>query len=32
MNIERYLRIQKVLKARQPDLTLCLDQVHQAPA
>jgi tRNA (guanosine-2'-O-)-methyltransferase len=29
MNIERYLRIQEVLKARQPDLTLCLDQVHK---
>lgn len=29
MNPERYQRIQSVLKARQPDLTLCLEQVHK---
>jgi tRNA (guanosine-2'-O-)-methyltransferase len=29
MNPERYQRIQTVLKARQPDLTLCLEQVHK---
>lgn len=29
MNIERYQRIQQVLKARQPDLTLCLEEVHK---
>ncbi|WCE29822.1 tRNA (guanosine(18)-2'-O)-methyltransferase TrmH [Vibrio sp. SCSIO 43137] len=29
MNPERYSRIQTVLKARQPDLTLCLEQVHK---
>ncbi|MCA2016303.1 tRNA (guanosine(18)-2'-O)-methyltransferase TrmH [Vibrio tritonius] len=29
MNAERYARIQEVLKARQPDLTLCLEQVHK---
>lgn len=29
MNIERYNRIQTVLKARQPDLTLCLEEVHK---
>lgn len=29
MNIERYQRIQTVLKARQPDLTLCLEEVHK---
>ncbi len=29
MNIERYNRIQQVLKARQPDLTLCLEEVHK---
>ncbi|MZI92229.1 tRNA (guanosine(18)-2'-O)-methyltransferase TrmH [Vibrio sp. CAIM 722] len=29
MNSERYARIQQVLKARQPDLTLCLEQVHK---
>lgn len=29
MNIERYHRILEVLKARQPDLTLCLEQVHK---
>ncbi|MHA2939355.1 tRNA (guanosine(18)-2'-O)-methyltransferase TrmH [Vibrio sp. RC27] len=29
MNIERYNRIQEVLKARQADLTLCLEEVHK---
>ncbi|MGB2078349.1 MAG: tRNA (guanosine(18)-2'-O)-methyltransferase TrmH [Vibrio sp.] len=29
MNIERYQRITSVLKARQPDLTLCLEEVHK---
>ncbi len=29
MNIERFNRIQQVLKARQPDLTLCLEEVHK---
>ncbi len=29
MNLERYQRIQQVLKARQPDLTLCLEAVHK---
>ncbi len=29
MNSERYQRIQTVLKARQPDLTLCLEEVHK---
>ncbi|MGC9420996.1 MULTISPECIES: tRNA (guanosine(18)-2'-O)-methyltransferase TrmH [Vibrio] len=29
MNLERYLRIQEVLKARQPDLTVCLEEVHK---
>ncbi|MDN3679531.1 tRNA (guanosine(18)-2'-O)-methyltransferase TrmH [Vibrio tapetis subsp. quintayensis] len=29
MNIERYQRIQTVLKARQTDLTLCLEEVHK---
>lgn len=29
MNIERYQRIQTVLKARQADLTLCLEEVHK---
>jgi tRNA (guanosine-2'-O-)-methyltransferase len=29
MNLERYTRIQEVLKARQPDLTLLLEQVHK---
>ena len=29
MNIERYHRIQQVLKARQADLTLCLEEVHK---
>ncbi len=29
MNLERYNRIQEVLKARQPDLTLLLEQVHK---
>lgn len=29
MNLERYHRIQTVLKARQPDLTLCLEEVHK---
>lgn len=29
MNLERYLRIQQVLKARQADLTLCLEDVHK---
>ncbi len=29
MNLERYQRIQQVLKARQPDLTLCLEEVHK---
>ncbi|MCZ4294758.1 tRNA (guanosine(18)-2'-O)-methyltransferase TrmH [Vibrio sinaloensis] len=29
MNLERYNRIQQVLKARQPDLTLCLEEVHK---
>lgn len=29
MNPERYQRIQTVLKARQPDLTLCLEEVHK---
>ena len=29
MNAERYARIQEVLKARQPDLTVCLEQVHK---
>ncbi|WP_375752193.1 tRNA (guanosine(18)-2'-O)-methyltransferase TrmH [Vibrio sp. HN007] len=29
MNLERYNRIQTVLKARQPDLTLCLEEVHK---
>ncbi|WED21950.1 tRNA (guanosine(18)-2'-O)-methyltransferase TrmH [Vibrio sp. JC009] len=29
MNLERYQRIQTVLKARQPDLTLCLEEVHK---
>lgn len=29
MNIERYNRIQQVLKARQTDLTLCLEEVHK---
>lgn len=29
MNIERYQRIQQVLRARQPDLTLCLEEVHK---
>ncbi len=30
MNLERYQRIISVLKARQTDLTLCLEQVHKA--
>ncbi|USD41250.1 tRNA (guanosine(18)-2'-O)-methyltransferase TrmH [Vibrio sp. SCSIO 43135] len=29
MNIERYQRIQQVLKSRQTDLTLCLEEVHK---
>ncbi|EGR0057004.1 tRNA (guanosine(18)-2'-O)-methyltransferase TrmH [Vibrio vulnificus] len=29
MNEERYQRIQQVLKARQTDLTLCLEEVHK---
>lgn len=29
MNIDRYNRIQDVLKSRQPDLTLCLEEVHK---
>ncbi|HAS62618.1 MAG TPA: tRNA (guanosine(18)-2'-O)-methyltransferase TrmH [Vibrio sp.] len=29
MNLERYQRIQQVLKARQIDLTLCLEEVHK---
>ncbi|RJX72419.1 tRNA (guanosine(18)-2'-O)-methyltransferase TrmH [Vibrio sinensis] len=29
MNLERYQRIQQVLKARQTDLTLCLEEVHK---
>lgn len=29
MNPDRYNRIQTVLKARQPDLTLCLEEVHK---
>lgn len=29
MNIDRYHRIQDVLKSRQPDLTLCLEEVHK---
>jgi tRNA (guanosine-2'-O-)-methyltransferase len=29
MNIDRYNRIQTVLKSRQPDLTLCLEEVHK---
>jgi len=29
MNSDRYNRIQTVLKARQPDLTLCLEEVHK---
>lgn len=29
MNLERYNRIQQVLKARQADLTLCLEEVHK---
>ncbi|MCL9780334.1 tRNA (guanosine(18)-2'-O)-methyltransferase TrmH [Vibrio sp. S4M6] len=29
MNLERYQRIQQVLAARQPDLTLCLEEVHK---
>ncbi|WP_159655916.1 tRNA (guanosine(18)-2'-O)-methyltransferase TrmH [Vibrio atypicus] len=29
MNLERYNRIQQVLKARQTDLTLCLEEVHK---
>ncbi|USD65165.1 tRNA (guanosine(18)-2'-O)-methyltransferase TrmH [Vibrio sp. SCSIO 43136] len=29
MNLERYNRIQTVLKARQADLTLCLEEVHK---
>lgn len=29
MNLERYNRIHQVLKARQPDLTLCLEEVHK---
>ncbi|MFB9136352.1 tRNA (guanosine(18)-2'-O)-methyltransferase TrmH [Vibrio olivae] len=29
MNPERYQRIQQVLKARQVDLTLCLEEVHK---
>lgn len=29
MNLERYQRITSVLKARQPDLTLCLEEVHK---
>lgn len=29
MNLERYHRIQTVLTARQPDLTLCLEEVHK---
>ncbi|MDW2329239.1 tRNA (guanosine(18)-2'-O)-methyltransferase TrmH, partial [Vibrio sp. 1401] len=29
MNLERYHRIHQVLKARQTDLTLCLEEVHK---
>ncbi|MCW8333358.1 tRNA (guanosine(18)-2'-O)-methyltransferase TrmH [Vibrio paucivorans] len=29
MNLERYQRIQQVLKSRQTDLTLCLEEVHK---
>jgi tRNA (guanosine-2'-O-)-methyltransferase len=29
MNKQRYQRILQVLKARQPDLTLCLEEVHK---
>ncbi|NIY83360.1 tRNA (guanosine(18)-2'-O)-methyltransferase TrmH [Vibrio hepatarius] len=29
MNLERYQRIQQVLKTRQTDLTLCLEEVHK---
>ncbi|EKO3795370.1 tRNA (guanosine(18)-2'-O)-methyltransferase TrmH [Vibrio metschnikovii] len=29
MNLERYQRIQDVLKARQTDLTVCLEEVHK---
>ncbi|WP_375321530.1 tRNA (guanosine(18)-2'-O)-methyltransferase TrmH [Aliivibrio logei] len=30
MNLERYQRITSVLKSRQTDLTLCLEEVHKA--
>ena len=29
MNLERYQRITSVLKSRQTDLTLCLEEVHK---
>lgn len=29
MNLERYQRIQQVLKARQTDLTVCMEEVHK---
>ncbi|QKE35485.1 tRNA (guanosine(18)-2'-O)-methyltransferase TrmH [Vibrio fluvialis] len=29
MNLDRYSRIQEVLKARQTDLTVCLEEVHK---
>ncbi|MDF5383214.1 tRNA (guanosine(18)-2'-O)-methyltransferase TrmH, partial [Vibrio parahaemolyticus] len=29
MNLERYNRIHQVLKTRQTDLTLCLEEVHK---
>ncbi|MCG6282732.1 tRNA (guanosine(18)-2'-O)-methyltransferase TrmH, partial [Vibrio diabolicus] len=29
MNLDRYARIQEVLKARQTDLTVCLEEVHK---
>ena len=29
MNLERYQRIQQVLKSRQTDLTFCLEEVHK---
>ena len=29
MNLERYNRIQQVLKSRQADLTFCLEEVHK---
>jgi len=29
MTPERYARIQEMLAARQPDLTVCMEQVHK---